>query len=110
MALSIKDGVRVEKLHSRMVEVMESLTYLMEAQLGLECVVTSASDGKHKKGSLHYQGRALDFRTKHIPRERVVGFCNYVGAFLGNKYDVILEGLNTANEHLHIEYDPEGEA
>lgn len=109
MALTIKDGVKITLLHSRMVEVMESLTYLMESQLGLECVVTSGVDGKHKKNSLHYQGRALDFRTKHIPRERVHGFCNYIKAFLGPKYDVILENYGKVSEHLHIEFDPEGE-
>ena len=76
---------------------------------GIECVVTSGSDGHHKEGSLHYRGLAADFRLKHIvspeERKRVVAEIRSNCGTLGTQYDVLHEGAGTPTEHLHIEYD-----
>jgi hypothetical protein len=67
-----------------------------------EFVVTSVNDGKHRQGSLHYEGLAFDIRTwalktaadkEHALRE--------LKRALGPDYDVILEA-----DHIHIEFDP----
>ena len=34
--------------------------------IDFECVVTSANDGRHMAGSLHYAGRAVDLRTRDL--------------------------------------------
>jgi hypothetical protein len=66
-----------------------------------ECVITSGNDGKHSAESLHYKGRALDFRTWHIHPESLVKMAADIRAKLGLHYDVIIE-----HDHLHIEHDP----
>lgn len=38
------------------------------AENGQELVVTSATDGEHTAGSLHYYGYALDFRTRYFEK------------------------------------------
>lgn len=73
--------------------------------LGYETVITSLGDGKHKKGSFHPQGLAVDFRTKHVLAQRAKDtILASVKARLP-QCDVLLEGLGTPNEHLHVEWD-----
>lgn len=63
--------------------------------------VSSGSDRKHSKRSLHYKGLAFDIVTD--PTELMIG--QYVAALqerVGNEYDVVGEG-----NHIHIEYDPD---
>jgi len=38
----------------------------------VELVVTSVTDGQHRRGSLHYQGLAADLRVHGLPAERSV--------------------------------------
>jgi len=76
--------------------------------------LTSAVDGKHKKGSKHYTGEAVDFRTNHISsREIKLSIVEEIKRRLTEDYDVIFEdnafdsnGNQTRYEHIHIEYDP----
>lgn len=78
------------------------------ALFGLGVVVTSWADGQHKADSLHYIGRAIDLRIKHVAeedRDRVYG---YLADQLGPSFDVLWESRGSQNEHLHIEYDPKG--
>ena len=60
-----KRGVEVNGLHVAMLEPIKIANSYMENN-GKYLVVTSAMDGVHEKGSLHYMGRALDFRTRHL--------------------------------------------
>lgn len=66
------------------------------------CVITSALDSKHSAKSFHYEGRALDFRTREIPAELRKDFAEAVHAALGDEFDVVLE-----SDHLHVELDPD---
>jgi hypothetical protein len=68
--------------------------------------VTSGNDSKHKKGSKHYEDKALDVRTKNLTSDEKHALLNAVRERLGPDYDVILEFEGRANEHAHIEYDP----
>lgn len=79
--------------------------------------ITSANDGEHKDGSLHYINRAFDFRTRNVTvpasadpragsasilREKVLQeWASRIRAALGHNYDVVLE-----KDHLHVEWDP----
>ena len=78
---------------------------------GYNLIVTSVNDGKHKKGSLHYKGLAVDIRIKNIMSdigakpiaaiEKLTDILKNILCHLG--YDVILE---LEKNHIHIEYDP----
>lgn len=89
-------GLRPEMLFAIMVVASICQEY------GVECVITSAVDGVHSKGSRHYAGSAVDFRTRDLKSERRPMFAACVSDALGDDYDVILE-----RSHLHVEYDPQ---
>ena len=70
---------------------------------GYDTIITSANDSSHMKASLHYKGKALDFRIKHVKliKDRQAIFQELRTTL--KKYDVLWEGKGTPNEHLHIE-------
>lgn len=69
--------------------------------IGKECVVTSLCDGKHSRHSKHYEGNAVDFRTRHLTDDEKLSVVARFKQLLSKEYDIILEST-----HLHIEYDP----
>jgi hypothetical protein len=69
-------------------------------QYGTDLVITSANDGKHMDGSLHYQGKALDFRTWTLNGREMMVHAQ-LKRELGDQYDTILE-----KDHIHIEFQP----
>ena len=73
---------------------------------GYSCVVTSGNDSVHGPKSLHPKGKALDFRTKHIPMIEKLPLVNEIRVALGPQWDVVLEAVGQENEHLHVENDP----
>ncbi len=103
--LKFKFGVKLDALQPQMVLAVIVIEAVY-SKYGYDCFITSANDSSHKAGSLHYKGRALDFRLNSLKkedREKVVGD---VAVFLGEDYDILHESPDTANEHLHVEYDP----
>lgn len=67
---------------------------------GMETLtITSARDGKHMQGSLHYCGLAIDLRIWGLPDPNAVA--DRIRRQLDREFDVILE-----SDHLHIEFDP----
>lgn len=68
---------------------------------GQEVVVTSARDGIHSVGSLHYYGFAVDLRTYYFADHIKPQVAQELRKALGPKYQVILE-----KTHIHVEYDP----
>jgi NADPH:quinone reductase-like Zn-dependent oxidoreductase len=106
--LALKGGVKLKDLVPQMVlaAVVVASIYV---KFGVECIVTSSNDSTHSVNSLHFKGRALDFRTKQDAlngRERELTAA--VKAALGGEFDVVLEAVGTDNEHLHVEWDPKG--
>ncbi|MCS3827449.1 hypothetical protein GGP85_002919 [Salinibacter ruber] len=63
-------------------------------------VITSAADGKHSTGSLHYSGEALDLRIWNLPTPAQVA--ERLQQELGPDYDVV----HHEGSHIHVEYDP----
>jgi len=84
------------------------LTVVQQVFGDQSCMLTSAIDGSHKMGSLHYRGRALDFRTKNLPEFEKDKLVSELKSRLTADFDVLLENRNEDNEHLHIEFDPKG--
>lgn len=100
--MRLKAGVIIGGVAPELAFVMPAVTAVAEQYLG-GLVVTSVADGTHREGSLHYQGRAIDIRTRNarddIDRQRAA---LELQACLGDQFDVVLEAT-----HIHIEYDPE---
>ncbi len=80
------------------------------SEVGSVLVVTSLNDSKHSSGSLHYTGRAVDLRTKHLQPGVLQGIRRdtvpAVFAKLRERleplgFDVVLE-----SDHIHVEFDP----
>jgi hypothetical protein len=66
-----------------------------------DCVITSRFEGKHRVGSLHYSGDALDFRTRDLSSAQQHIWVALIEESLGKHWDVVLE-----DDHLHVEFDP----
>jgi hypothetical protein len=98
--LSVKPGVVLEDIDSNLVQAM-LVVDACYGDHGLACVITSGREGQHKDGSKHYLGKALDFRTRHVPAHELQALVDDIRIMLGADYDTILEST-----HLHIEYDP----
>ena len=97
--IKLKSSVRVP----RVVIILAAVANAAQ-ELRLNVYVTSGNDTKHMLGSKHYKDEALDFRTKNIINDRMKEvWRDKIKERLGEDYDVILEGLGTPNEHLHVE-------
>lgn len=98
--VALKVGVRLDHLHRRMAIAIPRIAEVFD-DCGYSCVITAGSDGVHSAKSLHYHGRALDFRTRHVPEHERQGIADLISLALGAEYDVILEST-----HIHVEWDP----
>ena len=96
----IKEGVSLENVQWQMFKAA-IIAEAIYKKYGAECVITSANDGKHKDGSLHYEGKALDLRTWNLHGREMQVHAELQKA-LGDEYDVVLE-----SDHIHVEHDPE---
>ena len=68
---------------------------------GEELVVTCGLNGVHSARSLHYYGKALDFRCRYFAPNVQVVVAHELRDSLPDAFDVVFEG-----DHIHVEYDP----
>lgn len=54
--------VSLRDLHPNLYCFLQSMGAIHRALYAMDCVVTSANDGKHLPGSKHMQGKAVDLR------------------------------------------------
>ena len=105
MAIRVKPGVVLSVILTPMLAVLVAADKVY-GKRGLDAIITSTNEGKHKKNSFHYKDLAYDFRTHHVStsqeRQKIL---QELRNELGADYDCILENLNTPNEHIHIEQD-----
>ena len=99
--MKIKAGVKLDKLQPQMALVLIQVERVWNMH-GLEATLTSGNDGKHRTNSLHYQGLALDFRTRDLTDSKAQFFAEQVADALGSEFDIVLE-FNP--RHLHAEFD-----
>lgn len=97
---SFKPGVKVGGISPEMSLAFSVVASVFQSY-GLSCIVTSGLDGKHSTNSLHYSGRALDFRTRHVSPGVLFQLVHNVKEALGPEFDVVNEST-----HLHVEFDP----
>jgi len=95
----IKPGVRLHP--STAWAVAMPIVREVYRDFGYTAVITSGVDGKHAKNSLHYSGRAFDFRTSNIALGDRIPLAATLSDSLGSEFDVVLE-----NDHIHVEHDP----
>ena len=104
------NSVNTSTLTPQMKSILDNI-YGVAKQMGMPTpVITSADDSDHKKGSKHYSGNGIDLRcnTAFASAAKCQAYANALARSLGFKYDVIFEVFpnNPANNHIHIEYDP----
>lgn len=100
---SVKPGVSFwPGMHSRVEEVLPEVDRIFVRIAGREAIITSARDSKHSERSLHYEGKALDFRSRDLKPAVAQRVLSALRSALGTDFDVILE-----SDHFHLEYDPE---
>lgn len=83
-----------------------------------DLVVTSANDSEHcdeaqgrpcpdgAPRSKHYDGCAVDLRTKTLPAADKGRALALLKGSLTTEYQVVVEAMGTEQEHVHIEWDP----
>lgn len=92
----IKLGVRgLDALDGSMQRVLATVPVAWDDE---EPVITSCREGTHMDGSLHYFGKALDFR---LPANKLQEKMDKLRSMLGLNYDVVL-----SKSCVHVEYDP----
>lgn len=81
------------------------LAYIHWLLFGVPLIITSGKDGKHAPGSLHYVGRALDFRTRDLAADEVLLFLLVVMySAPARKMAVFDERALPGEPHLHVEF------
>lgn len=98
----VKPGVHLETVEMPIYAAVGAVVVIFGA-LGLPVVITSARDGKHRDRSYHYNGLAIDVRTRIFTEEQKDLIHEALLTNLGAMYDVIFESRGQDNEHLHIE-------
>ncbi len=106
--IKAKKGVNLEKLSGLIESKLSDIDRIFRESNLPEPVITSGSEGRHKKGSKHYTYEAIDLRGNNITDKQMREVTEKLQKFLCCDYDVIAEFFpNDPNsDHIHIEYDP----
>ena len=110
MAAAIKAGADVRFLRPEITDKLWNIEQIVRyhAPPGYDFVITSGSDGRHSRNSLHYSDMAVDIRTRlstpgsFFAEEIQLRIKSDLEKYLGPDYDVVIE-----SSHLHLEYDPD---
>jgi len=109
--MQLKTGASIKEVKWQMFAAAIAVERVLN-KYGYDCIITSGTDGAHgdgpsipgkADGTLHDDGLALDFRSKHIPVPERAPLAREIKAELGDGYDVVNE---TKPPHFHIEWDP----
>ena len=109
--MRLKNGVSSAGVKTEILLIIPMVEQVFN-EYGKELIITSITDGKHSKNSLHYEGLAFDCRIRHlIPnfksfqnqtlKAMVAEIAQKIREKVGSQYDVVQE-----RTHIHIEFDP----
>ena len=98
--MKIKPGVVLLDLKPQILLAIIIADRIFE-QYQNELVITSVNDGKHMNNSLHFNGFAVDFRSRTFTEPQLINVIQELKVSLGENYDVVKE-----IDHIHVEYDP----
>ena len=104
--LRIKPGVALCGLSPQICLALDVANEVYASHGYDECWVTSISDGKHSRGSLHYVGLAADLRTRDLGEMAAIKIVVDLRIALGKEFDVVRE---LDPPHIHLEYQPKGQ-
>lgn len=97
--------VDVEGVAPPLMTFAVQLAYVHWLLFGEPLVITSGKDGEHVPGSLHPEGRALDFRTHDKSADEMILFlCVLAYAAPRNNCRVFDERVGAGGEHVHVEF------
>ena len=106
--IKFKHDVDITGIQKECIQGMCLVARIFDDVYQRDLVVTSVVDGKHREGSLHYQGLAFDVRTWTTNRSGVqmssedkTKLASLIALELGDDWDVVIEST-----HIHCEYDP----
>jgi len=102
MNISFKNGVLDTNLKSIMFRAIFICAKVYNGK-NFDLVITSTDEGNHMEGSLHYQGLAIDIRTRRIPLVIIQNLYNEIKLSLEKISEYFQVTLET--NHIHIEYD-----
>ena len=95
------NNVQVAGLRSELI-IAIMIAQEVYREYGYDFIITSITDGKHSKTSLHYSGAAVDLRINHIDtKQELDEIVLLIMDALNIDYDVVLE-----KTHIHIEFQP----
>ena len=105
----IKSSVRFKTINKYGVQFFAAVLKCEEV-MGLPITITSGNDSVHKpsNGSLSFHGedKAWDIRINDISHEQAEQRREFLKAWLGYGWDVIIERFDDpANDHIHCERD-----
>ncbi len=105
----LKATANIDNLDQRVVDTFDDIVAAWAAAGGPTPVITSGNDGRHSQGSLHFSNLAIDLRTNNISDSLSQSIADDLARRLGPDFDVLFERFpsNPANDHIHIEYDPD---
>lgn len=101
--MTFKANVPQDTLRIEMFRLLPVIDMINRITAGREVIITSTTDGKHKNGSLHFKGLAVDIRTRDLS--------DSTKSILGLRLKVALNLLCDVvdeSDHIHIEYQPIG--
>lgn len=98
--MTLKDGVRIIGVKPEIVLAMMVADGVYKS-LGYELTITSVVEGKHSRGSIHYQGMAFDCRISNLSPAAPIMVRDAIKKALGYDFDVVLE-----SDHIHCEWQP----
>ena len=95
---TVKPGVKTSGLDPHIWEAVIAARKLW-AKNGRQLVITSGTEGFHFTGSKHYEGKAIDLRTRYFDgRQQELIACE-LQTILGPNYNILLE-----YDHIHVSY------
>ena len=97
-----KAGVKISGIKPEML-FAHCMIKSVFSNYGYDSIITSALDGTHSRGSLHYVGFALDYRIRHLESGAAEMIVNDIKQALTDEFDVVLEPT-----HIHVEFQPKG--
>ncbi|MGI9418465.1 MAG: peptidoglycan-binding protein [Geminicoccaceae bacterium] len=106
--LLLKANADIDNLDPRVRATFDDIVGAWDAAGGPTPVITSGNDSRHSVGSLHFQDLAIDLRANNISDSLAQSIADDLARRLGSDFDVIFERFpnNPANDHIHLEYDP----
>lgn len=96
----VKEGVQWFRMDARVEQAIETIAATWLKHTAQPLVITSGRDGEHSATSLHYEGRALDVRTRTLTSVQQEEVAKALRTELGPDWDVVVE-----KNHIHIELD-----